>query len=36
LANRVEQAENRVWGTKDRVEELDQIVKDREKNAKEI
>jgi hypothetical protein len=27
----VEQAENRVSGTKDRVEELDQIVKDHEK-----
>jgi ferritin-like metal-binding protein YciE len=32
----VEQAENRLSGTEDRVEELDQIVKDHEKNAKKI
>jgi hypothetical protein len=32
----VEQAENRVSGTEDRVEDLDQTVKDHEKNAKKI
>jgi uncharacterized coiled-coil protein SlyX len=31
LVNRVEQVENTVIGTEDKVEELDQIVKDHEK-----
>jgi chaperonin cofactor prefoldin len=34
LDNRVEQVENRVSGKEDKIEELDQIVKDYEKNAK--
>jgi uncharacterized coiled-coil protein SlyX len=36
LVNRVEQAENRVWRTEDRVEEINQIVKDQERMAKQI
>jgi hypothetical protein len=32
----VEQTENRVTGMEDKVEELDQIVKDHENNAKKI
>jgi uncharacterized coiled-coil protein SlyX len=32
----VEQVENRVSGTEDKIEELDQIVKDHEKNVKKI
>jgi ParB-like chromosome segregation protein Spo0J len=36
LANRVEKADNRVSGTEDRVDELDQIVKGHEKSTKKI
>jgi hypothetical protein len=32
----VEQVENRVSGTEDKVEELDQTVKDHQNNAKKI
>jgi hypothetical protein len=33
LANRVKQVENRVSGTEDKGEEVDQIVKEREKKS---
>jgi ferritin-like metal-binding protein YciE len=36
LVNRMEQVENRVSGTQDKVEELDQIVKKIWKNARKI
>jgi hypothetical protein len=36
LANRLDQVENIVSGMEDKVEELDQTVKDQKKNAKKI